>query len=187
MIVSIHQPNFMPWYPFFQKVEEADVFCILTKCQFEKNNFQNRFNLEGVWYTMSTNKGLTPIETKEYLNPQKDWAKIREKLKEYSSILDEFDDCISNSLSDTNICIIKKACKLLGIKTKIVTDWDTNLTSTERLVDICNTLGATTYLSGPSGNAYLDMDLFHSKNIEVKFQPPETIIKRPLIEVLKHG
>ena len=21
MIVSIHQPNFMPWYPFFQKIE----------------------------------------------------------------------------------------------------------------------------------------------------------------------
>ena len=25
MLVTIHQPNFMPWYPFFQKMEEADI------------------------------------------------------------------------------------------------------------------------------------------------------------------
>ena len=58
MKIAIHQPNFMPWYPFFQKVESADIFVILSNCQFEKNNFQNRFNIDDRWYTMSTNKGL---------------------------------------------------------------------------------------------------------------------------------
>lgn len=177
----------MPWYPFFQKIADSDVFCILTKCQFEKNNFQNRFNIDGRWHTMSVNKGLDPIDTKNYLNERKDWNKIKENLKEYRSALDGFDDCVCNSLVETNICIIIKACKLLNIKTRIVTDWDTSLTSTERLVDICEVLGATSYLSGPSGKSYLDMNLFNNKGIAVDFQTSKTIIKKPLIEVLKYG
>tara|TARA_R110001583_G_scaffold60694_3_gene180106 strand:- start:247 stop:810 length:564 start_codon:yes stop_codon:yes gene_type:complete len=187
MIVSIHQPNFMPWYPFFQKIADADTFCILTKCQFEKNNFQNRFNLDGRWHTMSVNKGLDPIDTKNYLNARKDWDRIKENLKEYGSVLSEFDDCISDSLVDTNINIIKKTCEWLGIKTKIVTDWDTSLTSTERLVDICDKLEATSYLSGQSGKDYMDFSLFSNKNIRVEFQPTNTIIQRPILEVLKNG
>lgn len=35
MIVSIHQPNFVTWYPFFEKVAQSDVFVIMSHCQFE--------------------------------------------------------------------------------------------------------------------------------------------------------
>ena len=77
MIVTIHQPNFMPWYPFFQKMKKADVFVILTQCQFEKNGFQNRFNHQGQWKTLSINKGLQPIVEKKYVNSARDWAKIK--------------------------------------------------------------------------------------------------------------
>ena len=48
MRVSIHQPNFVPWYPFFQKIKEVDKFIILKECQFEKNGYQNRFNFNEV-------------------------------------------------------------------------------------------------------------------------------------------
>ena len=61
MVISIHQPNFFPWYPFFQKMEMSDKFIILSNCQFEKNGFQNRFNLDSNWHTMSTFKGLVNI------------------------------------------------------------------------------------------------------------------------------
>ena len=77
MKIAIHQPNFLPWYPFFQKIKEVDKFIILGNCQFEKNGFQNRFNLNDKWHTMSIKKGLDPINTKTYLNPLKDWNKIK--------------------------------------------------------------------------------------------------------------
>ena len=64
MIVSIHQPNFMPWYPYFQKMQQADIFVVLENCQFEKNGFQNRFNMNNTWYTMSTTRKLIPINEK---------------------------------------------------------------------------------------------------------------------------
>ena len=69
MIVTIHQPNFIPWYPFFQKMEQADLFILLGHCQFEKNGFQNRFQLENTWNTLSVKKGKEPIVEKEYINP----------------------------------------------------------------------------------------------------------------------
>ena len=90
MKIAIHQPNFMPWYPFFEKIRSADVFVILTHCQFEKNNFQNRFNMLDRWNTMSVNKGLEPIQNKKYLEPQRDWNKIKENLKEFKQTLDQF-------------------------------------------------------------------------------------------------
>ena len=66
MKVTIHQPAFMPWYPFFQKMQLADKFIFLTNCQFEKNGYQNRFNINDKWYTMRTHKGNVDIINKTY-------------------------------------------------------------------------------------------------------------------------
>ena len=181
MIVAIHQPNFMPWYPFFQKIEQSDVFVIMCHCQFEKNNFQNRFNMNDKWHTMSVNKGLEPIVNKRYISPEKDWNKVKANLKEYSHILDEFDDCIGESLANTNVKIIKRICDKLDITTKIVLDYPTELRRTERLVDICESIGATEYLSGPSGRKYLDTSLF-SDNMKISYQ--ENQINKPILEIL---
>jgi hypothetical protein len=187
MIITIHQPNFFPYYPFFQKMKDSDKFVILENCQFEKNNFQNRFSLNGKWYTMSTNKGLDPIITKKYLNPEKDWVRIKNMLPEYRSILGLFDECISDSLSETNSKIIIKIKKLLNIETEILFDFQTNLTSTDRLVDICLKYGAKTYISGMSGRVYIDIDKFKNNGIDVIFQQKETMIKLPILEILKNS
>lgn len=184
MLVTIHQPNFMPWYPFFQKMEEADIFVILKNCQFEKNGFQNRFNINKNWYTMSTKKGLDPICTKSYLNPQKDWQKIKNKLPEYHDTLCLFDEDITDNLSETNINIIQRINSLLGINTTIEQDFPTDKRSTSRLVEICRTYQATKYLSGPSGKSYLDIEEFNDQNIEVVYANSDPI-KEPILKVLK--
>ncbi len=41
---------------------------------------------------------------------------------------------------------------------------------TQRLVDLCRTLGADTYLSGPGGRRYMEMELFEQVGIKVEFQ-----------------
>lgn len=183
MIITIHQPNFFPFFPFFQKMMDSDIFVILKYCQFEKNNYQNRFNIDGKWQTMSVNKGLEPICDKKYTNHLEDWRKIKNKLSEYKSILDLFDTCISDSLSDTNINIILKIKDILDIKTEIKFDYYTELKSTERLVDICKKYNGDCYLSGISGKNYLDLNLFN--NINVVFQNEENMIKKPILEIIK--
>ena len=182
MKIAIHQPNFFPWYPFFEKIKNCDIFIILTHCQFEKNGYQNRFNFNNNWYTMSVKKGLEPIKDKIYLNPKNDWDRIKNKLPDYKFILNEFDDCIFNSLEKTNILIIKKLCKLLNIKTKIVMDYPTKLKSSDRLIDLCIKNQATEYFSGVGAKAYLNDNKFSEKNIKVSYQ--KKLNKKHVLEIL---
>lgn len=185
MIISIHQPNFFPFLPILSKIEASDIFIIMGYCQYEKNNWQNRFNIGKQWYTLSVNKGLDLIFQKLYLNVQKDWNKIKIKLPEFQKYLNLFDDCIYSNLFITNTLIIKRLRDLLKFKTKIVLDYATNLKGTERLVDLCKHYKATEYLSGPSGKHYLDFSLFEKENIKVTIQDQTNIPKISAVEYLE--
>ncbi len=169
MIVSIHQPNFIPWYPFFEKMSLCDRFVLLTKCQFEKNGYTNRFSRENQWYTMPVYRGLEPIDTKKYIDCEKNWNKIKTKLKKFDPVLSQFDQYICDSMSQTNSGIIEHIAKIINPAVQIVYDYDTTLKSTERLVDICKYYGATTYLAGQGGKQYMNMDLWKNTGIDVKF------------------
>lgn len=176
MIVGIHQPNFCPWLPFFEKVRSSDVFVILGHCQFEKGGYQNRFFADG-WSTMSVSRGLEPIISKIYIRPREDWDRILKKFPQLS----RFSDCVSDSLHETNSAIIRKACRELKIKTKIVDDYPTDLTSNERLVDIVRRCGGDTYLSGLGAKKYLDESAFNKYGIKVVFQ--EKVNPKPMVEI----
>jgi hypothetical protein len=184
MNLTIHQPNFMPWYPFFQKMEQADIFIVLQHCQYEKNGYQNRFNINNKWCTMSTRRGKQPIIDKAYVNPIRDWQKIKTNLPQYQHVLELFDSCISESLSATNIAIIQKIRDLLNINTRIVFDFQTELRATDRLVNLCNFYNAETYISGLSGKNYLELEKFKEKNINIIFQEEKNMKKVPIIKIL---
>lgn len=170
MIITIHQPNFIPWYPFFQKMEQADLFILLGNCQFEKNGFQNRFYLNNIWNTLSVKKGVENIIDKKYSNFEYEWKKIKKRLFKYNDTLNNLDEYIGGNLYNTNKNIIQHFSQLLNITTPIVEDFPTNLASTERLIILCKEYGATKYLAGQGSKNYLDISLFEKENIEVIFQ-----------------
>lgn len=173
MRVAIHQPNFCPTKGYFDKIAAVDIFVIMLNCQWEKGKYQNRFHIGDEWNTMSVNHGLDPIMYKVYTNPVKDWETIT---KRYPN-LKVFDKCIGSSLATTNTCIILNALRILGIKTKILFDWPTSLTGTERLVDICKTVKATEYLSGKSGRKYLEPEKFGGIKVSFQDEPDLTPLK----------
>ena len=47
---------------------------------------------------------------------------------------------------------------------------DENLESTERLVDIVKKVGGNVYLSGPSGQDYMDESSFEEESIKLEYQ-----------------
>jgi len=189
MRVSIHQPNFLPWLPFFKKIEQADVFVLLNHCQFQRRKHQNRFSYSDNWHTMSTNMGNQSdlIISKIYTNHELDWKKIKSNFKGKEDILNSFDLLISSSLHMTNTQIIIKIMKLLDIKTRIEYDQPTNLVGTERLVDICKKHNATTYISGPSGRDYIDLSLFEKENIHVEFFDVDDKHKIHVLDVISNN
>jgi hypothetical protein len=175
----------MPWYPFFQKMKQADIFIVLTHCQFEKNGFQNRFNIDGTWKTMSVYKGMRPINEKAYVDPKRDWNRIKTSMPNYVSQLELFDECIADSLVATNTAIIRKIADILNINTEIVIDHDTGSAGTQRLVDLCKHYSAKKYIAGTSGRKYLNECLFAENNIELTYQNEADMIKKSVLEVMK--
>ena len=182
--LTAHQPNFLPWLPFFEKAREADVFVILQHAQFVKGNYHNRFALEGKWYTLSARPGMIPLSAKKYVDPEIDWLRIKRRLPEYQSRLSYFDEVIGEDLVSTNLAIVMKAMKLLGGNwPKVVLEPETGLSASERIVELCRLYGANRYLSGPSGERYLNPELFKQNGIELNFfSDPEN--KSPLLKVL---
>jgi len=76
MIVSIHQPEYLPWLGFFHKVHQSDIFVLLDNVQYEKNYFQNRNKIR----TQSGRTWLTvPVLTKGKSNQQINEVKIDNK------------------------------------------------------------------------------------------------------------
>lgn len=47
MIITIHQPEHLPWLGLFNKIAKAEAFVILDCVQYEKNYFQNRNHILG--------------------------------------------------------------------------------------------------------------------------------------------
>ena len=184
MMIAIHQPNFFTWLPFFLKMKSVEKFVILNHCQFEKNNYQNRFFYRGSWQTMSVQKGLDPIIEKKYVDPFKDWERIKRRIADKSKILEKFDACISDSLTVTNCNLISSISQQLQIDTEILFDEKTELTSNERLISICQKLGANKYLAGAGGKNYMNVKKFNDAGIEVIFQDLESKDKVHILDIL---
>jgi len=158
--------------PFFDKVRQADVFVLLTQAQFVKGNFHNRFYLDGKWNTMSVNSGAQPLSEKYYLRPEIDWNAIKARNPNYTLALEGFDHLVTASLTDFNCGVINLAAELCRITTPIFEEPAGMGRASERLVNLCHEYDADVYLSGPSGEKYLDLELFKSNGITVIFRPP---------------
>ena len=75
-IISIHQPVYLPWLGFFDKINHSDKFVFLDDVQYAKNGFQNRNKIrtsEGeMWLTVPTkaksNTLLRDVKIDESIN-----------------------------------------------------------------------------------------------------------------------
>jgi len=55
MIVAIHQPQYLPWLGYLDKIERCDTFVFLDNVQFKKNEWQNRNKIKtGIYVQVAT-------------------------------------------------------------------------------------------------------------------------------------
>lgn len=181
MILTAHQPNFFPYEGILEKVRAADLFVFLDHVQYTRSGYQSRFNIGSTWYTMSTRGGRDLLVHKRYTQHEYDWAKIKKRLSGLP--LDQFDGYITSSLAVTNHGIFGHLLGVCRIKTELAFDYDTPLTGTARIVDLCKHFGAKVYLSGPSGRKYLEQAAFDREGIELRYFEPT--FKRAAVELLK--
>ena len=74
-------------------------------------------------------------------------------------------------LSEVNKTFIKHICEYLSINTNIKESKDFSLVNekSNKLIDLCLQTNAKTYLSGPAGKNYIDMDLFQQSGVAIEW------------------
>ena len=60
MRVAIHQPNYLPYIGYFQKMARADIFVLLDTVQYSKDSYTQRVKIrtkdEWIWLTIPVEK-----------------------------------------------------------------------------------------------------------------------------------
>ena len=186
MIVSIHQPQYLPWLPYFSKIANSDIFVFLDEVQFQKNGIQNRNQLKNTqgkfWLTVPVSVKLGE-NINEINSIDSGWRKKHIKSiennysrsKNFNFFSDHIKDIILNhdpSIKNLNISLIKIICqKYFGLNTKFVaqSELDVRGNGSDLILNICKTLNAQQYISGPGGKNYINSDKFLEKNILIKY------------------
>tara|TARA_B100000315_G_scaffold252052_1_gene288041 strand:+ start:399 stop:1082 length:684 start_codon:yes stop_codon:yes gene_type:complete len=186
MIVSIHQPQYLPWLPYFSKINKSDVFVFLDNVQFQKNGLQNRNELKNssgrFWLTIPISVKLGDrIRNVEIVNDGWSGKHVKSIRINYSkaSYYSFFEDKLMTiydkewtNLADLNIEIIKTICQnYFEIETKLMkqSDLATTESGSSLILQICQKLKADTYVSGPSGKKYLDENEFMDHGINIDY------------------
>lgn len=190
-IVAIHQPNFIPWIGYFNKIAQSDIFVLIDDVQFEKGSVCNRNKIksnigEEVLLTVPVKLSKGSRQTFreiEIAYDQKWQRKTLNYLKVYYQKAKYFDNYFAdltsifnpryNNLAELNIALIKYICVKLEIKTKIFTQ--TNLKKDFEKknylnMNICKYFNVNIYLSGQGAKKYNDEKLFNDNGIEIVYQ-----------------
>ena len=183
----ISQPRFFPSLHYLHRMMVTDVFVVLDTVQFNPRHEENRAKLKGPtgpqWLTVPVRQSHRdqPIGEIRPDNTQP-WQRrlivtlnrlyapapcFKAHAREIISILDAPHD----TLTELDRASWEPALRLLGITCRFVRSSELALSGkgSELLLQICQYLGTTVYISGALARSYLDVAAFAAARIEVVF------------------
>lgn len=202
MRVAIHQPQYLPWLGYLDKLDRSDVFVLLDTVQFKKNEWQNRNRIrtaQGWQYlTVPVLHEFPQRLDQVRINNQTDWRRKHVQALEthygkaphygrYASLFLELLARDWERLSLLNEAVLSALAGAFGITTPIVkaSQFEAREEQTGRLVDLCKAVGADCYLAGAGGRGYMNLEGFQAEGIAVEVQdfmsPEYAQVYRPFI------
>ncbi|TVR06856.1 MAG: hypothetical protein EA385_14495 [Salinarimonadaceae bacterium] len=179
-VVAGHQPNFFPWFGYFEKMLKADVFVFSDDVRYPSRNFVNRVAIPiggGVhqWALPVRRGGDERIADKHYVKDEKTLTGVVRTARynlgglphggDIERFLDVFVEAYRKyeTLADLNIATIDAISRALSINTPTVRGSELGLDryrATDRLLKRLERLDADAYLSGQGAHDYTDVELF---------------------------
>jgi hypothetical protein len=193
MIVAAHQPSYLPWLGYLDKLARADLFVVMDDLQYEAQNFQNRnrvkLNTGAAWLTVPVERGhqsdrvcdkriRDQASAREHWQ-RRTWATLTvhygraPHFARYAGELEEVYRRPWQRLVDLDLHVLDLARRWLGIKTPVVLASSLGLAGqkTDRILDLCRVVGARVYLSGSGASSgYLDVDRLRAGGVAVAWQ-----------------
>ncbi len=185
MIISIHQPNFLPWLGYFHKIRMADVHVFLDDVQFTKNSYINRTRIKTpngpYWLTVPV-KVTLGMKINEVGISDRRWLEkacktiecFYKKTPHFDFLYEELVMALSanyENLASMNIALIKKICDLLGLEKTFVcsSDFPSELKADDRLIELIKKIDGHTYISGAGGKNYQSDNKFEENSINLVY------------------
>ena len=191
MIVAIHQPHFLPWLGYLDRMARADVFVVLDHVQFERRNYQNRSMIrmagEARWLTVpvvqrSQKERIVDKLVDNRPDSSRGWganhyATLRHAYREapffgqYAPALKQILESHWEHLVDLNLANLQFLRQAFGIRTRLVRSSQlggVDAAKCELILQLCKTLGADTLLAGLGGSRkYLDPRAFEAAGVRI--------------------
>jgi hypothetical protein len=189
MILAAHQPAYLPWLGYLEKIARADVMVHLDNVQFERGGHTHRNRIKTpsgpLWLTVPVHaRGHLETTIRDLaIDSARDWrGKHLKSIAQNYRRAPRFDHCFprleqllaNGETSLDALCwaqLVFWAAEF-GITTRVVRLSELPVTSTKSdlVLDLCQHLGATHYLSGALGRNYLNEAAFRDAGITIEYQ-----------------
>lgn len=189
MILTAHQPVYLPWLGLFHKIALADLFCWFDIAQYQTKDFNNRNKIKThageIWLSV-------PVESKNHLEkcvgdirlvqdgwPRKHFKSIQlayQKAPYFADYIGALEDILTRrahvTLSELNLDLVCWLMKCLAIETPIVkaSDHAFEGAKSDLVMDMCLKLGADVYIFGAQGRDYANVERFREHGVQPVFQ-----------------
>lgn len=192
MIVAIHQPNFLPWLGYFDKLARADVFVVLdtVAAQQTGSSYTNRVEVlvggKRSWLTVPIARGAearrriadlrvvdsSPWRRKIGATIEQSYARapfFAAVMPMVQALLERPGD----RLADFNLAALTTIAGLLRLDCRrivLASTLDVPGAGTDLLIEIVRAVGGTTYLCGGGAGGYQDDAKFAAAGIALQYQ-----------------
>ena len=189
MILTAHQPVYLPWLGLFHKIALAETFVYFDQVQYLPKDWMNRNKIRtksgSIWLTVPVlRKGYRDLKTSEIeINNSINWQKKHlrsislnyKKSPYFENYIPFFEDVYSRKwkfLGDLNEYMLKWFLDELGIKVNFLNanDFKFQGEKSSLILNMCKELNASTYIFGTLGKDYADVQEFEKNNIGLIFQ-----------------
>lgn len=194
MNVVIMQPFYLFLRKHFHQIQRADLYIFMDDTQFVKNSHHNRNRIKGpngyIWLTvpvLQKGKFGQKIKDVEINNNEnwriKHWKSIKQNyfkapfFEEYSDFFKEVYSRDWRYMAELNIYLIKNISAFLGIKDtkfKRLSELSVeNENPTQRLIYICEAVGASNYIIGARAKEYMEEWRWEKTMVKLEYFEPE--------------
>lgn len=198
--LAMHQPNFLPWLGYFDKIKESDIFVLMDTAQVPRGrSWATRVKIkrrEGGWRWLSlpTHRSSRSSYREARVAEDADiWGIVAYNYQD-AEYFDRYADELRNilcasqgaSLADANEMLIRWACQHLGLDdSKLVRQSDLGIEAPKGIlpIELCKAMGCDVYLSGTGARSYNQPEIFEEAGIELQYE----VFEHPIYPQLGEG
>ena len=193
MIVAAHQPNFMPWLGYFDKMRKADLFVSVDHVQMERQSYQTRTSIntgegarlitvpvvQGSRAERIADKKIDESRTGRFHWSRKTLLTLKyayqaaPHFRAHEPGLAEILQSRCSGLAELNHRLIDYCRGALDIRTPMIRSSQLKIAGakSEMVLNMCREVGADVYLAGAGASkSYLDVAAFERAGIRVEWQ-----------------